>query len=168
MDKIIDKITTYNIFTNMFPGVIYCYASETLFGIPLVQDKIIVAVFLYYFVGMVISRISSVIIEPLLRLAKFVQFADYTSYIAASEKDEKIGVLLETGNSYRSVVALLVCLLATGIWETVLLNYAISERYADYILLVLLLALFLFAYRKQTEYIVSRIERHNDDRGSSS
>lgn len=162
MDKLIDKITSYNIFTNMFPGVIYCYVSDTLFGLPLVQDKLLIAVFFYYFVGMVISRISSVIIEPFLQATKFVKFADYKSYVVASEKDEKIGALLEASNSYRSVVSLLVCILATGVWDGVLLNYAVAERYSNYILVVLLLALFLLAYRKQTQYIVARIERHDN------
>jgi len=67
MDKVIDKLSAYNIFTNLFPGVIYCFLADKFFGIPLIQDDLVVAIFLYYFCGMVISRISSVVLEPLLK-----------------------------------------------------------------------------------------------------
>ncbi len=167
MDKIIDKLSAYNIFTNLFPGVIYCFLADKFFGIPLVQNDLVVAAFLYYFCGMVISRISSVVLEPLLKSTRFVRFVDYKKYVAASANDEQIGVLLETSNAYRSVVALLVCVLATGGWVTTVSNFPSIEAYTHYILLAFLLALFLFAYRKQTQYIVARVELHKDEKEAS-
>lgn len=158
MDKVIDKFSVYNIFTNLFPGVIYCFLVDKFFGIPLVQDDLVVAAFLYYFCGLVISRVSSVVLEPLLKSTHFVRFTDYKKYVAALAKDEQIGVLLETSNTYRSVVALLLCVLATGGWVTAVSNFPSIGAYTHYILLVFLLVLFLFAYRKQTQYIVARIE----------
>jgi hypothetical protein len=167
MDKIIDKLSAYNIFTNLFPGVIYCFLADKLFGIPLIQDDLVVAAFLYYFSGMVISRVSSVVLEPLLKKVHFVMFADYKKYVAALAKDEQIGVLLETSNAYRSVVTLLVCALATGGWVAALVAFPSIETHAHYILLLCLLVLFLFAYRKQTQYIVARIELHKDKNEAS-
>jgi len=82
MDKIIDKISAYNIFTNLFPGVIYCFLAEKFFEISLIQDNLLIAVFLYYFAGMVISRFSSVVLEPLLKLTKFIKLADYKKQIS--------------------------------------------------------------------------------------
>ena len=167
MDKIIDKISAYNIFTNLFPGVMYCFFSEKFFGIPLIQDDLLVAVFLYYFTGMVISRVSSVVLEPILKVAKFVKFADYKKYIAASTKDEQIGILLETSNSCRSVIALLLCILATGAWRAIAFEHPIVSVHSNYILIIVLLALFLFAYRKQTQDIVARNSRHESREDST-
>lgn len=167
MDKVIEKLSAYNIFTNLFPGVVYCFLVDKFFGIPLVQNDLVVAVFLYYFCGMVISRFSSVALEPLLKITHFVKFSDYKKYVAALTEDEKIAVLLETSNAYRSVAALLVCVLATGGWVTIVSNFPSIEGYTHYILLVFLLALFLFAYRKQTQYIVARVELHKDKKESS-
>ena len=93
MDKVIDKLSVYNIFTNLFPGVIYCFLTDKFFGIPLIQDDLVVAAFLYYFCGMTISRISSVVLEPLLRKIHFVMFVDYKKYVAALAKDDQIGIL---------------------------------------------------------------------------
>lgn len=162
MDKIIDKLSTYNIFTNLFPGVIYCFLVDKFFDIPLIQNDLVVAAFLYYFCGMVISRISSVVLEPFLKNTHFVKFVDYKKYVSSLAKDEQIGILLETSNAYRSVVALLVCVLATSGWVKIVSNFPGIGAYTHYILLALLLALFLLAYRKQTGYIVARIESHMD------
>jgi membrane protein YdbS with pleckstrin-like domain len=82
-------------------------------------------------------------------------------------KDEQIGVLLETSNAYRSVVALLVCALATGGWVASVSAFPSIETHAHYILLLCLLVLFLFAYRKQTQYIVARIELQKDKNEAS-
>lgn len=162
MDKVIDKLSAYNIFTNLFPGVIYCFLAEKFFDIPLIQDDLVVAAFLYYFCGMVISRVSSVVLEPMLKKAKFVKFADYKRYVAALGKDEQIGVLLETSNAYRSVVALIVCVLATGGWAAAVTAFPTVGAHSHYLLLMFLLVLFLFAHRKQTQYIVARVDLHKD------
>lgn len=168
MDKIIDKISAYNIFTNLFPGVIYCLLVDKLYGIPLVQQDIVLGLFLYYFAGMVISRISSLVVEPLLKKTKFVKFADYGSYIAASAKDEQIGILLETSNSYRSVIALLICVIATGAWSGFFSACSGVQAYEPHLLIALMLMLFLFSYRKQTRFVVARIEAHRDATASKS
>lgn len=160
MDKAIDSLSAYNIITNLFPGVIYCFLVNEVFGVPLIQNDMVVAAFLYYFCGMVISRVSSVLIEPLLKMAGIVRFVDYKDYVSALAEDEKIGILLETSNSYRSVVSLLACVLATGGWVTLVSNWPSIGCYDKYILLGLLLALFLLSYRKQTNYVVARIELH--------
>ena len=147
MDKIIDKISAYNIFTNLFPSVLYCLLADKLFGIPLVQQDLVLGLFLYYFAGMVISRIGSLIVEPFLKKTKFVKFADYRSYVAASEKDEKIVVFLEASNSYRSMIALLICVIATGVWSVAFSAFPVAQAYEAHLLVVLMFVLFLFAYR---------------------
>ena len=168
MDKIIDKISAYNIFTNLFPGVVYCFLTEKFFGIALIQDDLLIALFLYYFSGMVISRISSVVLEPLLELTEFVKFADYKSYVVASKDDKQIGVLLETNNSYRSIVALLFSVLASGAWTTVMSAYPTIQSYSHYILTCALIVLFLLAYRKQTQYLVARVEQYESKKETES
>ena len=164
MDKIIDKISAYNILTNLFPGVVYCFLVEKLFGIPLIQDDLLVAFFLYYFTGMVISRVSSVILEPLLKLIKLVEFVDYKRYISASKEDDQIRILLETSNSYRSMIALLISVVASGMWIEAMSAYPSINNYSHYILACALVILFLLAYKKQTRYIIARIKRYESEK----
>lgn len=162
MDKIIDKLSTYNIFTNLLPGILYCYLADWLFGVPLLQKDLIVGAFLYYFCGMVISRVSSVVLEPLLKKARFVRFVEYKAYVSAAEKDGQIGLLLEVGNSYRSAAALLGCVLITGGWVALMSALPAIQPYARYVVLSALLTLFLFAYRKQAQYIAARVRIQSD------
>jgi hypothetical protein len=157
MDKLIDKLTSYNLFTNLLPGVMYCLLSDKLLNTKLIQSDIVIGVFFYYFCGMLISRFSSVIVEPLLKATKFVTFAKYEHYLTAIAKDPQIGTLLETNNTYRSIVALFACILLTGAWTATLTKYPELESVAGYALVTIALSLFLFAYRKQNNYIKSRI-----------
>ncbi|WP_132543108.1 hypothetical protein [Plasticicumulans lactativorans] len=157
MDKVIDKLSAYNIFTNLFPGVVYCFVATKLFGLSLVPEDLVVAAFLYYFCGMVISRVSSVVVEPLMSKSGFVTYADYGDYVAASNTDKFIGQLLETSNSYRSVVALVICLLGTGAWTEAVTRWSAFGAVSHYVLLAALLVLFSFAFRKQTQYITKRV-----------
>jgi hypothetical protein len=168
MDKFIDKLSAYNIFTNLFPGVVYCFFATKFFGLSLIQEDLVVAAFLYYFCGMVISRVSSVIVEPLMTKSGFVTYADYGDYVAASNADKLIGQLLETSNSYRSVVALVVCLIGTGAWTEAVARWSAFGGVSQYVLLVALLVLFGFAFRKQTQYITKRVTLYKQGGGAGS
>jgi hypothetical protein len=166
MDKVIDRLSSYNLFTNLFPGLIYCYLASKFFGVPLLQSDLLVAAFYYYFCGLVISRVGSILIEPILKKTKIAKFAAYDEYAAAAAKDPQIGILLETSNTYRSVIALLICVLITGAWAALLAAFPNFSLYTHHVLLFGLVALFLFAYRKQTQYIVSRINLYKKSNGT--
>jgi hypothetical protein len=56
---------------------VFVVLSEALTQYSLVQDDIVIGVFLYYFVGLVISRFGSLAIEPMLKRVSFLQFAEY-------------------------------------------------------------------------------------------
>ena len=77
IDKILEKLSSYNIFNYLFPGVVFCLVADRYLSIPLLQDSIVNGLFLYYFIGLVISRFGSVAIEPVLKKAGFVKFTAY-------------------------------------------------------------------------------------------
>ena len=158
MEKLIDKLTSYNLFTNLLPGVMYCLLSDKLLNTSLIQPDIVIGVFFYYFCGMAISRVSSVIVEPLLKATKFVTFSKYEHYLNAISKDPQIGTLLETNNTYRSIVALFACILLTGAWTAAVAKFPDFEAISGYAFVAIALLLFLLAYRKQNNYIKSRID----------
>jgi hypothetical protein len=112
--------------------------------------------FLAYFLGLVISRVSSIIIEPLLKKIKFVKFAEYKDFVLASESDKKIELLSESNNMYRVFISLFFVLIIIILYEIFLQDIFVG--YTSYIVMIGLLILFLFSYRKQTSYITQRIE----------
>jgi len=154
----LDKLSSYNVFNYLFPGVVFCVIADRYFSIPLLQDSIITGLFLYYFIGLVISRFGSLILEPLMKKIKVVKFSDYSDFVNAVKSDPKIEVLSETNNMYRSVLStlLILCLVAVG--QSIFQNFTSSAPLMKYALLPALVVLFGLSYKKQTDYIVKRIE----------
>ena len=54
---------------------------------------------------MIISRLGSIVLEPIVIKLGIVRYAKYKDYITASSIDKKIDVLLEITNLYRTTAA---------------------------------------------------------------
>jgi hypothetical protein len=68
MKDLLDKLSSYNLFNYLLPGVLFACLSEPIVGYNLIQTDIVVGVFFYYFLGMTISRIGSLAVEPIAKL----------------------------------------------------------------------------------------------------
>ena len=101
--NLVEKISSYDILNNLFPGVIFCSIVERTTRITFSTGEIWEDLFLYYFAGMIISRIGSIFIEKILKSIKvrnkktkekdkFLKFAPYGDYIEASEANSFIKV----------------------------------------------------------------------------
>jgi len=158
MKDLLDKLSSYNLFNYLLPGILFVILASGLTHYSFVQQDIVTGVFLYYFIGLVISRFGSLIIEPLLKYLSFLRFVDYKSFISASKKDPKIELLSEVNNTYRTLCSLFVLLFFLKLYEAIETKLPILAEYKLLILLMLLLIMFLFSYRKQTGYISKRVE----------
>jgi hypothetical protein len=158
MKDLLDKLSSYNIFNYLLPGIIFVILAEALTSFSFVQKDIILGVFLYYFIGLVISRIGSLVIEPLLKLTKFVRFAAYPDFVAASKMDEKLDVLSEANNMYRTLCSLFFLLIFVKVYERIAGIFPAMSKWRTEILVASLFLLFCFSYRKQTQYITKRVE----------
>lgn len=130
--------------------------NQTLYTIP--TDDLLILAFLAYFIGLTVSRVGSVIVEPFLKKIKVLKFREYSDFITASQKDEKINTLSEQNNMYRTIVSMLVIMWLLKVYVLISKYYNFWE-YDVYIFLLLLCVLFILAYIKQTKYITSRIDR---------
>lgn len=156
MKEILDKITSYNLFNYLLPGILFVFGLNFFTQYSLVQENLVFGIFLYYFVGLVISRFGSVVIEPLLRM--FVKFSKHDDYISASKNDPKIEILLLENNMHRTFIAMLFLFLFVKFYEYLSTNFQILNTNFLLILVILLIILFIFSYRKQVGYIKSRVE----------
>lgn len=161
MKELLDKISSYNIFNYLFPGIIFVCILKYLTNYNLIQDNDIIGAFLYYFIGMIISRIGSLVVEPVLIKIHFLKFADYKDFIAASNKDEKIELLSEINNTYRTIVAMILLLLSIQLYIYLKTLWHIQKNVSILIMAIFVLVMFIFAYRKQTNYIKKRIAANN-------
>lgn len=158
MKDIIDKISSYNIFNYLFPGVLFVVIAKHLTDYDFIQEDNLLGAFLYYFIGMVISRFGSVIIEPFLKKIKLLKFREYKKYVSASKKDTKIELLSEVNNTYRTLNSMMVLLLLLKLYNTLSTKYGFDNSVSLITLTILIFVLFIFSYRKQTNYITKRID----------
>jgi hypothetical protein len=157
MQEIIDKISSYNLFNNLLPGVIYVYFVSYLTDFNLIVDNLLWGIFVYYFVGLVVSRVGSLIIDPILMKLRFIKTKSYDDYVNALAQDTKIDLFSEMNNMYRTIVALLSVVLITIGINWLINQFSIPLFYLCIAIISGLFILFLFAYKKQTNYIKQRI-----------
>ncbi len=158
MEDIFKSISRYNILNYLIPGTIFCAILRMTTSYDLVQAELAIGLFLYYFVGIVISRIGSLIVEPILMKIKLVKHAQYENFIAASKKDQKIELLSETNNTYRTLLAMLLVLGLAGIADWFVAKFEIPSSIQFFTLIVILIVLFIASYSKQTAYINKRVK----------
>lgn len=161
MKEILDKLSSYNIFNYLLPGILFVAIAKYLTDYNLIQENVLIGAFLYYFIGMLISRVGSLLIEPLLKKTKFVKFADYSDFISAAKMDEKIELFSEVNNTYRTITSMFVLLLLLKAYNYFDKQYQFDSGIALTVVSCLILLMFLFAYRKQTAYITKRMNNTN-------
>ena len=160
MKDVLEKISSYNIFNYLLPGILFVGLGEKISSFSLVQDNLLHGLFLYYFMGLIISKIGSLILEPLLtKKIKFVEFAKYENYVKASKLDPKIDIFSEQNNMYLSLCILSIVLIVLKIYDLASGAGSSDNALIIFIFLVGLIVMFLFSYKKQTEgYIVKRVK----------
>ena len=159
MDKFLDKLEEYNIFNYLLPGIIFTYILKYYIGVDIFQKNIIEMTFIYYFIGSVISRIGSILLEPLLIKIKFLRYVSHMDYVDASKEDEAIEKLSMVNNMYRTLCSSLIILIILKIAKVVIEYFKLSQSFINTTIIMSGIVLYLFSYRKQTKYIVSRVER---------
>lgn len=161
MDELVKKISSYHIFNYLIPGTIAAFLIDSIFNynFKLVQDNILIGFFFYYFLGSIISRIGS-LTSGLIDCLFFIKKAEYKDYITAEKEDSKIDVLSEINNMYRSFYSLFLVLNVLNIIyisQNFILN---MENVVKTALLFIAFLIYVFSYKKQTGFIVKRVEKY--------
>lgn len=154
------KISNYNILNNLIPGTILCVVFKYLVGYDFMSVGTLELIVICYFAGMINSRVGSLIMEPLLKKVKWVIFRDHHTFVEAEQKDKKINSLVEVNNMYRSMISVTFTALLVKLYYVGVEQHWDFGNVSEWVLLVAILVLFGFAYKKQTKYIVSRIDYH--------
>lgn len=156
MEAFLSKISEYNLFNYLLPGAVFVYLMDMFGDAHLLHENILINFFMLYFVGMVMSRVGSLVIEPVLIKVKFIRYAPYEDYLKAIKVDEKIPTLLLENNTYRTFIT--VFTIAPIILIHTLLCESMWAESAGVWICIAILVLFLSAFRKQTNFIRRRVE----------
>jgi hypothetical protein len=154
MDELFKKISSYNIFNYLLPGVLFAFLVTKLTPYTLVQDDLLTGAFLYYFLGVVVSHAASITIGPILKGTRFAPQESYKDYLAAAKIDETIPVLSQERGTVRSFLMAILMVAVLKLYSDPMSICSSTEIYAMFLIL---LVIFLFAYRRQTSYICQRV-----------
>lgn len=175
LKTIMTKLSSYNIFNYLFPGALFCLLSKyCIIGYDLFNSSWIENIIICYFVGMVLSRIGSLLVEPILKSISYknkrtnqkvrlLNCATYSDFKKAREQDNTIDVFSEVNNMYRTLIATFFVLIVLKIFISLFggQNFQTIINCSDtvlYILFLALIILFVFSYAKQTKYIAESVK----------
>lgn len=168
-EKIVEKVSSYNIFNFILPGAVFVYISKELLNKNFLTNSWIENIIVCYFIGMILSRIGSLIIEPILKKCR-LKYAPYSDYIEASEEDSKIPMFLETNNMYRTFIATFISLIIYKGYlylEQYFSNNTIFYEISIFVILIALTAIFVASFVKHTGYIRKRVEAYKKRKANS-
>lgn len=161
MSGILEKLSSYQILTNLLPGAFEGLALKFLCGQALPTENIGEDILVYYFMGLIINRTGSLFVEPVLKKLRFIIYAPYPDFTKAAKVDSKVDTLSEMNNYTRSLLTSVLFLPVVCMLHTLSLKWPWFFMNWKWCAVVLLFFLFLFAYRKQTDYVRRRVEAIN-------
>ena len=157
------KVSSYQLFNNFFPGVVFVTFLEQYTRFEILSGSVLQQVFVYYFVGMVLSRVGSLLMEPWFKCWKIVEYAKYEDYNKARRQEAKLDILTETNNTFRTLASAFLCLMVASLIGECMNACQSGDFCLDGIFLLwfLLFVLFVVSFRKQTSYIRKLVEETN-------
>lgn len=160
MDTLLAKLNSYHILSNLFPGAIFFNLFILFFGIELNDLSFITEICIYYFTGIIFSRIGSLVIEEICKRYNIITFSTYEDYIKAVNKDISIYSFVETSDMYRSFLTGFIILLLIFLPVYVYIKGCSIYIIIMLITLILLIVLFFYSYKKQVGYITKRVNNY--------
>jgi hypothetical protein len=159
MDKIIDKIDKYNLFTNIVPG--YLLLMFNIYYLKIENLNIGEQIIISYFIGQTLSRLGSIIGQKILFKFTKEKGESYDKYIIASDKDTKIATLMQERNMCRTFCVLFViCIIEIILTKIININ-SVKSDIILIILLFILLVIYAISFCKYNKYVLDRIKIQN-------
>lgn len=153
METIIEKLEEYKIVINLIPGYFFLWLLKCYIEIEISFVNIFQEIVVAYVIGTAIGRIASIIFSKLLRKLKIIKFANYKDYIEVSKKDDQISKLLMNANFYRSLFTVIILIFILKI----AMNFNVNFEWIKNISLIILLIIFILAFKKEEDNITGRI-----------
>jgi len=157
MHEVVSKFSSYNLFNYLVPGTILCLLLQAWQLIDLDAIDIAAKLVVFYVVGMVVSRVGSLLLDPMMKSAGLIPRSNYNDYVRAASQDDRIRVLLETSNTYRTMTSACAIRLIAHLLSVALPKAWLEHDLARAIVIAASTALFAFAYIKQNRSVTRRV-----------
>lgn len=158
MANYVEKISAYEIFTILWPGVLVTWCILFVLGVNINLNSLtslVIFVCLAYFMGVLISRFGALIVEPIIKKFGWVEWSD--DYYLAEKNDPKITTLLKNLNMYRNLLALDVLCTSVAIYGLRGGVFGLDCFVEIVSISIALFIIFGASYSRQSKQIVKRI-----------
>lgn len=156
MESLLSKISAYNLISYGLTGLLLASCYIVLHGLsPNFGPAIAFGV--VYLVGILVSRIGSVLMEWPLKKIGFIKYADYENYVEAENVDSKVSGIAEQSAFYRTLSCGFILLAIFSEFDArdpVIIGFAGWIETSAFSFMAIL---FLFAYRKQCKFVFDRV-----------
>ena len=154
-----DKLDAYNLVANLVPGAALAYALSSS-SFPMPDPANVVAFLLVAFVlGVGANRLGSLLLDPFLRWSavSFLHKKDYKAFVTSERKDSKFETLVANSGLYRTFFTVgLLYFLLLGV-DFLRSLAGLSGEFLFYVGVIAGMIIFLFAFKKEDDYINQRI-----------
>lgn len=157
IDILIKSVSRYELLNNLIPGIILCIILKYI-GYEIADNDWVTNIVLYYFVGLVNGRISSIVLEFLCKIISFIEWRSYGGYNNAKNKRSNIVTLQEIANMYRSLASVFMIALCALLYKNISNYWIWLDNNGYWIIWLLLFVLFLFSYKKQVKFVTKIID----------
>lgn len=154
MEELLKRIEIYNIINFLFPGTVFVLIYSYITGGNAADINIGIGILECYFVGLIVSRIGSVIIKPILKAMHIIIEEEYEEFIDSEKKDDKISMLVRDANQYRTFIAVFVILFIVEVNNMI---NGDKSKWMTLLVFVGTIGLFVLSYRKQVIFISKRV-----------
>ena len=154
-----DKLDAYNLVANLVPGAALTYALN-LSGFPTPPPGDILAFLLAAFVaGVTVNRLGSLVLDPILRYKRlaFLKPKDYKSFVTSERDDSKLEILVANAGLYRTFFSGGLVYFVLMVIDLLVDYIGFSARSTLWGALVVAMIVFLFALKKEDDYIHQRL-----------
>lgn len=159
--KLLSKFSKYELLNNLIPGVVLSYILTTI-GYHVWDDNWMVNIIVSYFVGMICSRFSLLCIEEPFKKWEWIKWREYEDYNKAKKERPFIAILQTNANMYRCFAGVFVLAFVAILYSFVRPLCTWLSVVEVPLLILLLVLLYIFSYRKQiNEYVVKNIDEAN-------
>ena len=165
LERIIERFSSYEVLNNIIPGAVYTIFTEKLTSFNIQTGNVWSDIILCYFIGLVIGRVGSLVVDRYLKWRKKLHAESHSEYVKAEQKDKLVRELSAINNMYRTFTAVALCLIFTVgfslFWEEIQ-GCDCSKPVVIIIGFIILMIVFGKSYIKQTDYVASRVRTINN------
>jgi hypothetical protein len=157
--NILDKLTSYNLFNYLFPGSVFLillHESTNLIGY---LEFDLTTVILVYFIGLILSRLGSLLIEKMVLSYKSEKPINTKLLFKKFKGNIKLEIIHEAMNMYRTLASMSFCLAVVTLIDVVFNSGYNRDSIVWIVAEVSVSVLFICAFYKQRNKVLECLTR---------